>query len=109
MTAVQAHIADTLDRAQRCWELTLDHTVPDTRRHEAIHLFVSHTTTAVLLEHVRRLDPALAERLTPWLLSEDGIFSDGYAGELLHEWRESLANGGRMDPIDPDAAPEVAA
>jgi hypothetical protein len=102
MTTAQTHIADTLNRAQRCWELTLDPTAPDPTRHEATHLFISHTTTAVLLEHLRRLNTPLADRLVPWLLSEDGIFADGYAGELLHEWRTQLAVSEPMNPIESD-------
>lgn len=103
MTTAQEHIADTLNRAQACWEITLDHTRPDPQR-EAVNLFLSHMTTAVLLEHVRRLDPALADRLVPWLLSADGIFADGYAGELLYQWRQQVAAGEPMAPIGPPPA-----
>lgn len=105
MSAAEAHIADTLTRAQHCWKRTVDHRLLDTQQravvNEAVNLFISHITAAVLLEHIRRLDPALAEQLVPWLLSEDGIFCDGYAGELLHLWRQQLAAGQPMDPIAP--------
>ena len=60
-----------------------------------------HVTTSVLLENLRRLDPELADRLTDWMLTEDGVFSDGYAGELLHGWRQQLAAGEPLAPIGP--------
>lgn len=102
MTAAQAHIVDTLDRAQLCWEQTVDIAVAIDDRREAIALLIHHITSAVLLEHLRRLDPELADRLCPWLLGEDGVFSDGYAGELLYQWREQLAAGRPLNPIGPD-------
>ena len=101
MTTAQAHIADTLDRAQRCWERIVDHRLLDSQRREATNLFLYHVTTAVLLENIRRLDPALADRLTGWMLRDEGIFEDGYAGELLYEWRQQLAVGQPMHPIGP--------
>ena len=100
----QAYIADTLDRAQKCWDATVGIGSPDDPPADRIHIawFIHHITTAILLEHLRRLDPVTADRLTPWLLGQDGIFGDGYAGELLHEWREQLAAGHPLNPIGPD-------
>src|ERR1043166_2949314 len=95
----QDRLADLLDRAQRCFEETLN---PDAEERAAtVVSFIYHVTTAVLLEHLRRVDPDMAETLGPWLLDEDGIFCDGYAGELLHGWREQLAAGLPLSPIGP--------
>lgn len=96
-------VADSLRRAQLCWDRIND-TVHEAGMpfREATALFLNHITTAVLLEHVRRLDPDLADQLTAWMLTEDGIFSDGYAGELLYQWRQQLAAGQPLNPIGPD-------
>lgn len=104
MTTAQDHIADTLDRAQKCWDATVGIGSPDDPPSDRIHItwFIHHITSAVLLEHLRRLDPELADRLCRWLLGEDGIFSDGYAGELLHQWREQRAAAQPLNPIGPD-------
>jgi hypothetical protein len=102
VTLAHHRIADTLDRAQLCFPRTVDHTVTHDVRREATAWFIHHVTTAVLLEHIRRLDPDLADRLCPWLLGQDGIFSDGYAGELLHQWREQLASAQPLAPIGPE-------
>lgn len=94
-------IANLLDRAQRCFEFTVDaHAAPEVRR-EHIGWFIHHVTLVVLLEHLRRVAPDTADQLGPWLLDEGGIFSDGYAGELLYVWREQLASGHPMEPIGP--------
>jgi len=103
MTTAHDHIADTLNRAQYAYD-RVDATAGagGAEFREAIALFIHHVTAAVLLEHVRRLDPDLANRLVPWLAGEDGgIFVDGYAGELLHGWREQLAAGLPLSPIGP--------
>jgi hypothetical protein len=101
MTTAQDHIANTLNRAQLCWPDMTDPLLSDGQRREIAAWFGHHVTSAVLLEHVRRLDPALADRLVPWLLSADGIFADGYAGELLYQWRQQVAAGEPMAPIGP--------
>lgn len=105
MTTTQDRIDDTLDRAQRAWNANLDPTEP--LRSETTAWFIHHITTAVLLEHLHRLDPNTAETLGPWLLGEDGIFQDGYAGELLYAWREQRAAGQPMEPIGPPAEETV--
>lgn len=60
--------------------------------------FIHHVTVVVLLENLRRLDPALADRITGWL---DDMFTDGYAGELLYQWRRQSAAGQPLSPISP--------
>jgi hypothetical protein len=102
MTTAQDHIADTLDRAQKCWDEVLNPNAPD---NTAVSLLIYHVTTAVLLEHLRRLEPGLTELLVPWLCGVDGgIFADGYAGELLYQWRQQLAADQPLAPIGPDEA-----
>jgi hypothetical protein len=105
-SSVTNHIADTLNRAQLCFETSVDHTAPLAERRDATAWFMYHVVTTVLLEHIRRLNPATAEQLIPWLLDEGGIFEGGYAGELVHRWREQLAAGAQLDPIGPDLKPE---
>lgn len=104
MTTAQDHIRDTLDRAQRCWEATVGIGSPDDPPTDRIHVawFIGHITTAVLLEHIRRADPDLADRLVTWMLSDNGIFTDGLAGELLWQWRVQLNDGRAMHPIEGD-------
>ena len=102
MTTAQDQVRDSLDRAQLCWDRINTTTGEGPAYREAIGLFLNHVTTAVLLEHLRRVDPTTADRITPWLLSGDGIFSDSYAGELVHRWREQLSAGQPLDPIGPD-------
>jgi hypothetical protein len=109
VTTAQDHIADTLNRAQGCFELTVDPTGTPTGRRVAVNLFIHHVTSAVLLEHLRRLDQTLADQLVPWMLAEGGIFEDGYAGEMLHEWRQQLAAGQPMYPIGPQTTDQVSA
>lgn len=100
-STAQAHIADTLDRAQRSFDASTDVNAPNFR--EAVGWFIHHVTAAVLFEHLRRLDPDLADRLVPWLMGADGgIFGDEYAGVLVHQWREQLAAGQPMHPIGPE-------
>jgi hypothetical protein len=102
MTTAKDHIANTLKRAQHCWDEVLDPKAPD---NSAVNLLIYHVTTAVLLEHVRRLDPDLADQLVPWLMGKDGgIFADGYAVELLYQWRQQVAAGEPMGPIGPPPA-----
>lgn len=101
MSVASDRIADTLNRAQLCWPQTVDHTVGSDERREATAWFIHHVTASVLLENIRRLDPDLADRLSAWVMGEDGIFSDGYAGELLHQWREQVAAEQPMSPIGP--------
>jgi hypothetical protein len=103
VTTAQNHIADTFNRAQLCWDSMLDPDYPDDDRRTVINLFIYHVTVAVLLEHVRRLKPDLADQLTGWLFGEPTIFEDGYAGELLHQWRQQVAAGEPMDPIGPQS------
>ncbi len=98
---VTNHIADTLNRAQNCFEDMTDPNVGAGQR-EALSWFMYHVTTTVLLEHIRRLAPDTAEQLIPWLLDAGGIFEDGYAGELVHRWRQQLAAGAQLNPIGPD-------
>lgn len=101
MTTARDQVIDSLDRAQRCYKRTLDELHQD--RREAVGWFIHHVTTAVLLEQLRRADPAAADRLLPWLFAEDGgIFGDEYAGVLVTQWQEQLALGKPMDPIGPD-------
>lgn len=106
MTTAQGYIADALDRAQICWEATVGIGSDDPAINR-VHIawFMHHLTTSVLLENLRRLDPQLADRLTGWMLMEDGIFSDGYAGELLYGWRRQVAAGEPLAPIGPDGSP----
>jgi hypothetical protein len=101
MRAAEEHIANRLHIAQYSWTDCTSVAMPEAQRHESLAWFMHHVTTAVLLENLRRLDPDLADRLTRWLLGPDGIFNDGYAGELLHEWREQLAAGQPMAPVAP--------
>lgn len=109
MTAASEHIADTLDRAQKCWDAVVGIGSPDDPPSDRTHIawFICHVTTAVLLEHLRRADPALADHLVDWLLSEGSIFADGLAGELLYQWREQLAAGQPMEPIAEKPAEET--
>lgn len=104
MSIALHRIIDTLDRAQKCWDATVGIGSPDDPPSDRTHIawFIHHITSAVLLEHIRRLDPVLADRLCPWLLGEDGIFADGYAGELLYQWRQQLAAAQPLNPIGPD-------
>lgn len=107
-TPAQGYIADALGRAQKCWDAAMSVTGADDRfPAERLHIawFMHHVTTSVLLENLRRLDPELADRLTGWMLTPDGVFSDGYAGELLYEWRRQVAAGEPLAPIGPDGSP----
>lgn len=104
MTLAQNHITDTLNRAQAAHN-RINATIgsgPSSQLREAVSLFIGHINTAVLFEHLRRLNPDLADQLVPWLAGDDGgIFGDEYAGELLHQWRQQLAAGQPMNPIAP--------
>ena len=103
MTAyARNHITDALDRAQKAFEASVNPAASD--RVEAGGWFVHNLTVAILLENLRRLNSDLADRITNWMLTEDGIFSDGYAGELLHEWRWQAANHLPLDPIGPPSS-----
>lgn len=99
-STASAYITDALTRAQHAIDAMFDPEHKDYRN--ATINFVHHVTVVILLENLRRLDPALADRLTAWALNEDGIFTDGYPAELVHEWREQLAAGQTLDPISPD-------
>lgn len=102
-----AFITDALDRAKKAFEAMLDPDEPKAEQRYAQMCWMHHITTVILLENLRRENPALADQLTEWALSAEGIFTDGYPAELAHGWQEQIAAGRPMDPIRPDAA-EVA-
>jgi hypothetical protein len=102
------YITEALDRAQANFTASVDPAVGRRDHRQHIGWFVQDVVAVVLLENLRRLNPALADRLTDWVLSENGIFDDGYAGELLHEWREQIAAGQPLDPIGPESSEDGA-
>lgn len=97
-----AFVDDALGRAQANWARVTDPDVPNHDGRMSTAWFIHHTTVVILLENLRRLDPALADRLVPWALGTDSIFSDSYAGELTYEWRQQLTAGVPLSPISPD-------
>lgn len=102
-TPSAAFIDDALGRAQANWAAMLDLDLPKHDQRMSQAWFIHHTTIVILLENLRRLDPDLADRLVPWALGPDGIFTDSYAGELAYEWRQQLTAGEPLSPIAPDA------
>lgn len=101
-TASERHIAESLYNARRWHAKVITRTLADPERIEAISFFGCLITEAILLEHLRRVAPDVADRLVPWLLAEDGIFGDSRAGELLYEWLGQLTTGEPMHPIGPE-------
>jgi hypothetical protein len=102
-TTSAAFIDDALGRAQANFAAMLDLDLSKQTRSMSQAWFIHHTTIVILLENLRRLDPELADRLVPWALGPDGIFTDSYAGELAYEWRQQITAGEPLSPIAPDA------
>lgn len=92
------YIADVLDRAQKCATAIVDPAEPAHDRTAAMLSFICHVQTSVLLANLARHNQQLADELVGWF---DRIFEDGYAAELVHEWRQQITAGHLMHPINP--------
>jgi len=103
-SSAREYVAHLISQAQCCIGYRADPSVAPDIRAQLVMWFIHHVTTAVLLEQLRRHNPTVADQLVPWLLNEDGIFSDDYVNELVHDWRAQLAAGQELAPIGPDTA-----
>ncbi len=98
-TTAEEYIADSLDRAQKCLDEMFD-PAKDKLDHTAVLSLICHFNTVVLLEALRRKDPAEADRITHWL---DDIHEDGStAGELIWQWRDQIKQGHQLTGVGPN-------
>lgn len=93
----RTEIADAVTRAQLCLAALRTSTASPMA---AVSLGY-HVTTTVLLETIRRADPAHADALAAWI-------ADGDAAEYVACWADELAAGHALTlPVDTGAAPEL--
>lgn len=95
-TTAEELITDSLDRAQKCLAKILDPAAGKVD-YTAVISLIGNFNTAVLLEALRRHDPAEADRITQWL--KDVHEAGDTTGEMVHQWREQLASGHHMTGI----------
>lgn len=87
------YVADSLDRAQKAFEASVNPGTPEATRKDAVWSYLHHVTAAVLCEALQQHAPSQAAEAVEWL---GCALEDDTAAQWVHEARTAIANGERI-------------